>query len=79
MDNNLKAFILMTQETIIPLDFFSSLKLDCDTRFQRAFTECGYVFKVISLVGSKQSNYFQNATLCGKCTLKTHVATQLKA
>jgi hypothetical protein len=28
-----------------------TLKLRCDTRFQRVFTACGYVFKVITLVG----------------------------
>jgi len=33
-----------------------------------------FVFKVITLVGSNQSNYFENATACSK---KTRVATQL--
>jgi len=31
------------------------------------------------LVDSNQHNYFQNATACNKRTLKTTVATQLKA
>jgi len=34
-------------------------------------------FKVITLVGSNQGNYFKNATVCSKRTLKPHVATQL--
>jgi len=29
------------------------LKLNCDSRFQRAFTACSCVFKVITLVGSR--------------------------
>jgi len=29
------------------------------------------------MVGSNQGNYFENATACGKRTLKTTVATQL--
>jgi len=38
------------------------LKLRCDERFTHAFTECGCVFKVITLFGSNQGNYFENAT-----------------
>jgi len=53
------------------------LKLRCDTRFQRAFTACVCVFKVITLVWANQRNYFENATVCSICTLKTRVATQL--
>ncbi len=53
------------------------VKLSCDSRFQRAFTAYSYVFKVITLVGSNQGNYFENAIACSKRTLKTHVATQL--
>jgi len=41
------------------------VKLHCDTRFQRAFTACGWVFDLIQ-------------TACSKLTLKTRVATQLK-
>ncbi len=52
-------------------------KLSCDSRLQRAFTACGCVFKEITLVGSNQGNYFENATACSKRTLKTTVATQL--
>jgi len=52
-------------------------KLRCDSRFQRAFTGCSCVFKVITLIGSNQGNYFENATACSKCMLKTTVATQL--
>jgi len=54
------------------------LKLSCDSRFQHAFTACVCVFKVITLVGSNQRNYLENATTCSKRTLKTTVATQLK-
>jgi len=54
------------------------LKLHCDSRFQRVITACSCVFKVITLVGSNQCNFFENATACSKRTLKTTVATQLK-
>jgi len=50
------------------------LKLHCDSRLQRAFTAC----KEITLVGSNQGNYVENAIACSKRTLKTIVATQLK-
>ncbi len=53
------------------------LKLRCDTRFPRAFTACGCVFKVITLVGLNQGNFFENAIACSKRKLKTTVATQL--
>jgi len=55
------------------------IKLRCDTRFQHAPTACGCVFKVITLLGSNQGNYFENAITCSKCTLKTLVTTQLYA
>jgi len=35
------------------------VKLRCDTRFQRAFTACGCVFKVITLFGLNQSNFLK--------------------
>jgi len=54
-----------------------TLKLRCDIRFQRAFTACSCVFKVITLIWANQRNYFENATACSKRTLKTTVATQL--
>jgi len=54
-----------------------SVKLRCDERFTHAFTECGSVFIVITLVGSNQGNYFENATACSKRMRKTLVATQL--
>jgi hypothetical protein len=57
----------------------AALKLRCDERFTHAFTACGCVFKEITLVGSNQDIYFENATACCKRTLKTTVATQLKA
>jgi len=38
--------------------------LSCDSRFQRAFTACISVFKVITLVGSSQRNYFEKANSC---------------
>jgi len=44
------------------LYYYLLLKLRCDTRFERAFTACGFILKVITLVGSNQSNYFENAT-----------------
>jgi len=37
----------------------AGVKLHCNTRFQRAFTACGCVFKVINLVLSKQRNYWK--------------------
>ncbi len=55
----------------------NQVKLSYDSHFQHAFTACVCVFKVITLVGSNQSNYFENANTCSKCTLKTTVATQL--
>jgi len=55
------------------------IKLRCDERFTHAFTACERVFKEITLVGSNQGNYFENATTCSKRTLKTTVATQLKS
>jgi len=55
----------------------NSIKLSCDSRFQCAFTACVCVFKEITLVGSSQRNYFENAAACSKRTLKTIVATQL--
>jgi len=54
------------------------IKLRCDERFTHAFTACGCVFKEITLVGSNQGNYIENATECKKRMLKTTVATQLK-
>jgi hypothetical protein len=54
------------------------LKLRCDERFTHAFTACGSVFKVITLVGLNQGTYFENATTCSKRMRKTTVATQLK-
>jgi len=53
------------------------LKLRCDTRFQRAFTACSCVFKVITMVLANQRNFFENAAACSKRTLKTTLATQL--
>ena len=51
------------------------LKARCNMRFRRAFTECCFVFKVITLFGYCQRNYFENATACSERTLKTCVAT----
>jgi hypothetical protein len=51
-----------------------NIKLRCGSRFQRVLTAC-CVFKVITLIGSNQGNYFENATACSKRTLKTAVAT----
>jgi len=46
--------------------WISILKLRCNSRFQRAFTVCNCIFKVITLVGSNQGNYFENTTACSK-------------
>jgi hypothetical protein len=37
-----------------------NIKLSCDSRFQHVFTACSCDFKVITLVGSNQDNYFEN-------------------
>ncbi len=58
--------------------FFTLLKLRCDERFTHAFSACCCVFKEITLVGSNQGNFFEDATACSKRKLKTTVATQLK-
>jgi len=55
----------------------TNIKLRCEERFTLAFTACGCVFKVITLVCANQGNYFENATACSKRTLETPVATQL--
>jgi len=56
---------------------FCDFKLDCDSRFQRAFIACSCVLKVSTLVWANQRNYFENATACSKRMRKTLVATQL--
>ncbi len=61
-----------------PIKKILSLKLSCDSRFQRAFTACVFVFEVITLVWANQGNFFENATACSKRMRKTLVATQLK-
>jgi hypothetical protein len=43
---------------------------------RQSFSTC--VFKVITLVGLNQGNYFENSTTYSKRTPKTRVATQLK-
>ncbi len=64
---------------ILPkLESICFLKLSCDSRFQRAFTACCCVFKVIALARANQGNHFDNANTCSKRMLKTIVATQLK-
>jgi hypothetical protein len=50
---------------------FLLLKLRCKERFTHAITACSCVFKELTLVGSDQGNYFENATSCSKRTLKT--------
>ena len=50
----------------------------CHTRFQHAFTVCCCDFKEVTMVGSNQRNYLENANTCSKCTLKTRVATRLR-
>jgi len=49
----------------VPNDHF---KLSCDSRFQRAFTACSCVFKVITLVSANQRNFFENETILNKCS-----------
>jgi len=63
---------LLNKARLMLLLFF---KLSWDSRFQHAFTACFCVFRVITLVGSNQRNYFENANSCSKCMLKTTVAT----
>ena len=58
--------------------FRPSFKSSCDMRFQRAFTACCCVFQVITLTGSNQCNYFENATACNKRSSDTRVATSLR-
>jgi hypothetical protein len=53
------------------------LKLRCDERFTHAFTACGCVFKEITLVGSNQGNYFENATACSKRNARRKRLSQL--
>jgi len=60
------------------IEFQLVMKLSCDSRFQRAFTACSCVFKVITLVLANQRNLFDNTTTCSKRIRKTLVATQLK-
>ena len=56
----------------------SDLKARCHTLFQRALTAFCCVFKEITLIGSNQRKYFENAHASSKRTLKTRVATRLK-
>ncbi len=56
---------------------FGRLKQSCDSRFQRAFTACVFVFKVLTLAWANQGNYFENANAYRKRTLKMTAATQL--
>jgi len=58
-----------------PIPNLATLILFRLLKLRRAFYAC--VFKEITLVGSNQGNYFENATDCSKRTLKTTVATQL--
>jgi len=67
---------LLIEVKLVPF-FGNCIKLRCDSRFQRAFTACTCVFKVITLIGSNQGDYFENATACSKRTLKKTVATRL--
>ncbi len=53
------------------------IKLRCEGCFTHAYTACHCVFNEITLGGSYQGHYFENATACSKRTLKTTVATQL--
>jgi len=83
--NILSSFIfsdltfLLHFHCILSSDLLSSMHLKprCDDRFQHVFTAWGCVFKVITLVGTNQGNYFENATKGCKRTVKTRVATQL--
>ena len=61
----------------IDKQFDKKLKARCHTRFQRAFTACCFVFEETNLDSSNQRNYFNNANLCSKRTMKTRVATRL--
>jgi len=70
--------IKSTYQLFVLAECHCTLKLNCDSRFQRAFTACIVFFLIITLVGSNQSNYFENATACMKRTIKTRVATHFK-
>jgi hypothetical protein len=75
-DTTLTTFPIPQSEDLTSL---SSLKLCCNEHFTHALTARGCVFKEITLVATKQGNYFENenATACSKRMLKTIVATQL--
>jgi len=64
-------FDIEMQIPITVLSLFFVVKPNCDSRFQCAFTACSWIFKVITLVGSNQRNFFENANACSKRTLKT--------
>ena len=66
-----------TIAAVVVVKMFKKNAVHPKTRFRHAFTACSCVFKVITLVGSNHSNYFDNATACSKRTLKMRVATQL--
>jgi hypothetical protein len=53
----LEWFSLKVKALVI---FWANLKLSCDSRFQRAFTACVCIVKVIMLVWANQGNYFEN-------------------
>ena len=76
--NNFERF----RPSLKTMTTLSSQKLNCDhrrcdSRFQRAFTVCCCVFKVITLVWANQGNFFENANAYSKRTLKATVATHL--
>ena len=55
----------------------------CKGLLPQAFSTCAYcmrsfIFKVVTLVGSNQHNYFENTTACSNRTPKTRVATRLR-
>ncbi len=57
----LTNFLSETNESsCFDFTYFAQVKLSCDERFTHAFTACSCVFKVITLVGSNQGNYFEN-------------------
>jgi len=78
MNLGLAQLALKTHAFFQIVGFSSRIKLRCHERFAHAFTACGCVFKVITLIGSNQGNYFENATTCSKRMRKTLFATQLK-
>jgi hypothetical protein len=61
------SFLYFLTKTCLRVHSNNTLsKLSSDIRFQFAFIACVCVFKVLTLVGSNQRNYFENANIFHK-------------